>query len=211
MIELGAKFTLAYFLGSVLGGILIGRLRGIDLRTLGSRNPGSTNALRTQGKLFALLVLVIDVGKGILAVALIPALALPGVGLDESVAREVVLYAVAFGAILGHVFPFWLDFRGGKGAATAVGILFFLAPVLALPVLLLWLAVVLLSGYVGLATMSAALAAAVYAGVRGLPQDPYFFVFTCLVAALIVYAHRGNIQRMWNGTESRFRHSLFSK
>ena len=113
MLELGFKFTISYLLGSVLGSLVVGYLRGgVDIRKVGSGNPGGTNALRTQGKWFALCVLVIDVGKGILAVALIPGLDLPGIGIDANVSRNLILYSVAFAVILGHVFPVWFDFKG---------------------------------------------------------------------------------------------------
>jgi len=205
MIELGVKFTLAYLLGSVLGSLLVGLFKGgVDIRQVGSGNPGGTNALRTQGKWFALWVMVIDVGKGILAAVVVPPLVIPGVGFDPEIDRALVLYAVAFGAIVGHVFPVWFGFRGGKGGATAAGLLGYFAPAAALPVIGVWLAVVLLTGFVGLATMSAAIAAVVYIGITRLPEQHGFFVFACIVAALLIYTHRGNIRRMLNGTESRF-------
>jgi acyl phosphate:glycerol-3-phosphate acyltransferase len=205
MIELGLKFTLAYLLGSVLGSLVVGWLRGgVDIRTLGSGNAGGTNALRTQGKWFALWVMVIDVGKGILAASVIPGLAIPGIGFDPEIDRSLVLYAVAFAAIVGHVFPVWFGFRGGKGGATAAGLLFYLVPTFALPIIGAWLLVVLLTGFVGLATISASLAAVALLGFTRLPEQSGLFVFACCTAALLVYAHRGNIRRMLNGTESRF-------
>jgi glycerol-3-phosphate acyltransferase PlsY len=205
MIELGLKFTLAYLLGAVLGSLLVGYCYGgVDIRKVGSGNPGGTNALRTQGKVFALWVMIIDVGKGILAASVIPPLVIPGVGLDPSVDRSVVLYAVSFGAIVGHVFPVWFGFRGGKGAATAAGVLCYLAPTAGLVVIGVWLAVVLATGYVGLATICGALASAVFLGFTALPGDSGLFVFACATSALLIYAHRGNIHRMLNGTESRF-------
>jgi glycerol-3-phosphate acyltransferase PlsY len=205
MIELGLKVTLAYLVGAVLGSLLVGFFYGgIDIRNVGSGNAGGTNALRTQGKVFALWVMVIDIGKGILAAAAIPPLVIPGVGIDPSVDRALVLYGVAFAAILGHVFPVWFGFRGGKGGATAAGLLCFLAPAAALPVLGAWILVVLATGFVGLATISASLAAAVFLGVTALPERSGLFVFACATALLLIYAHRGNIRRMLNGTESRF-------
>lgn len=205
MLELGFKVTLAYFLGSVLGAIVVGRLRGgVDIRETGSHNPGGTNALRTQGKAFAFWVMVIDIGKGILAAAVIPGLAIPGVGIDPEVDRELLLYTVSFAAVAGHVFPFWHDYRGGKGGATAAGLLCFLSPMLAVPILLMWLLVIFFTGFVGLATISAAVAAAVYVGVTELDESRAFFLFASAVAALIVYTHRSNIERMAKGTESRF-------
>jgi glycerol-3-phosphate acyltransferase PlsY len=205
MIELGLKFTLAYLVGAVLGSLLVGFFYGgVDIRKLGSGNPGGTNALRTQGKMFALWVMIIDVGKGIFAVGVIAPLAIPGVGLDADVDRSLVLYATALGAIVGHVFPVWFGFRGGKGGATAAGLVCYLAPWTGLVVIGVWLAIVLATGYVGLATITAALAAAVFVGFTALPEQSGLFVFACLTAALLIYAHRGNIRRMLNGTESRF-------
>jgi glycerol-3-phosphate acyltransferase PlsY len=205
MLELGLKFTLAYWLGSVMGALVIGKLRGgIDIRQMGSGNAGGTNALRTQGRAFAAGVMLIDVGKGVLAAAVIPGIDLPAVGIDPAVDRDLLLHAVALGAILGHVFPVWYGFRGGKGGATAAGLLCYLAPDLAAPVIGLWLAIVFFSGYVGLATISATIAAAGWLGLFEWPERKALFVFACLVAVLTVYTHRGNIMRMWRGDESRF-------
>jgi glycerol-3-phosphate acyltransferase PlsY len=205
MIELGLKATLAYLLGSVLGSLLVGFFYGgVDIRKLGSGNAGGTNALRTQGKAFALWVMVIDIGKGILAAAVIPSLALPGVAVDAAVDRSLVLYGVAFAAILGHVFPVWFGFRGGKGGATAAGLICYLAPFTALPVIGSWLLIVFATGFVGLATISASLVAVVVLGFTVLPEQSGLFLWACGTSALLIYAHRGNIRRMLDGTESRF-------
>jgi len=205
MIELGLKVTLAYLVGGALGSLLVGFFYGgVDIRKVGSGNPGGTNALRTQGKMFALWVMVIDIGKGILAAVVIPPLDLPGIGIDAQVDRELVLYSVSFVAILGHVFPVWFGFRGGKGGATAAGLLCFLAPVAALPAIGAWLLIVFTTGFVGLATMSAGLVAALFVGVTALPEQAGLFLWACATTALLIYAHRSNIQRMLDGTESRF-------
>ena len=206
MMELGLKFTLGYLVGSALGSLLVGFFYGgVDIRKVGSGNAGGTNALRTQGKMFALWVMVIDVGKGILAASVIPPLAIPGVGLSPDIDRTLVLYATSFAAIAGHVFPVWFGFRGGKGGATAAGLLCYLAPAAALPVIGTWLLIVLTTGFVGLATISASLAAVVFLGFTALPDRSGLFVFACATAVLLIYAHRGNIQRMLKGTESRLR------
>lgn len=203
MLELGLKFALAYCLGSILGSLAIGRFHsGADLREVGSRNPGATNALRTHGKLFALGVMIIDVGKGVVAALVIPELALPGVGLDPEIDRALVTYAAAFAVIFGHAFPLWYSFRGGKGGATAAGIICCLAPLLAGIVIALWVLVILVTGLVGLATVLATVGAAALIGVLRLPAEPGLFVFACLVAVLVTYTHRGNIRRMLNGTEA---------
>ena len=202
--ELGLKFTAAYLLGSVLGALLAGRIRaGVDIREVGSRNPGATNALRTQGIGFAIWVMVIDVGKGILPVALLPGLDIPGVGIDPRVSRELVTYLVASAVILGHVYPLWYGFRGGKGGATAIGVLFVVAPPIALPAVIVWLAVIMLTRYVGLATVSVAVAAPIYFGITGLPDQYGLVIFAACVAVLITYTHRDNLKRILAGNEHR--------
>jgi len=205
MLELGIKITVAYALGAVMGGLVVGYLRGgVDIRKVGSGNVGGTNALRTQGKAFAFWVMLIDVGKGVAAVALIPPWAIPGVGIDSEIDRELLIYAAAYAVIVGHVFPIWFGFRGGKGGATAAGLLCYLAAPVAVPVLATWLVVVFFTGYVGIATVSSAALAAVYVGVTELPESHGLFTFAVLVALLIAYTHRSNLRRMLDGTESRF-------
>jgi acyl phosphate:glycerol-3-phosphate acyltransferase len=212
MIELGLKFTFGYLLGGVLGSLVVGWFRGgVDIRKLGSGNAGGTNALRTQGKWFALCVMVIDVGKGIFAAIVIPPLALPGVVPDADVDPAFILYAVAFAAVVGHVFPVWFGFRGGKGGATAAGLLVYFAPVLALPILGSWLAIVLFTGYVGLATISAAAASVIFVGLLRLPEAPGLFAFALSTSTLLVFTHRGNIKRMLNGTEARFARPVWAR
>jgi glycerol-3-phosphate acyltransferase PlsY len=205
MLELGLKFTLAYLLGGVMGALVVGKIKGgVDIRTMGSGNAGGTNALRTQGKSFAAAVMLVDVGKGILAVAVIPGLRLPFIGFDPAVSREVLLHAVAAAAILGHVFPLWYGFRGGKGGATAAGLVLYLAPALGAGVIGLWLALVFFTGFVGLATISATFAAALWLGLFDLPERRELFGFAVFVALLTIYTHRANIGRMLKGEESRF-------
>ena len=147
--------------------------------------------------------MLIDVGKGILPVALLPALNIPGVGIDPLVSRELIRYSVAAAAILGHVYPLWYGFRGGKGGATAIGVLFVVAPQIALPAVVLWLAVIGITHYVGLATVSVAVAAPVYFGLTGLPGQIGLFIFSAWVAVIITYTHRENLQRILSGTEHR--------
>src|SRR5580693_5472058 len=153
MLELGVKILIAYLLGTLLGSLMLGRLRGVDIRSMGSGNAGATNALRTQGKLFGFLVLCIDIVKGMLAVWWLPAASLPGVGIDPALPREWLTLACGFSVIVGHVYPVWFGFRGGKGAATMVGVIAAVDVRLLLPMLVSWFVVLVLWGYVGLATM----------------------------------------------------------
>jgi glycerol-3-phosphate acyltransferase PlsY len=204
VLELGVKFLICYFLGSIMGSLVVGRLRGgVDIRTMGSGNAGGTNALRTQGVLFALGVVIIDVGKGVIAAGVAPGLSLPGIAEDPQVSRESLTLACAAAAVIGHVWPIWHKFRGGKGAATLVGTLLVLAPWLMLFVFLVWAWVLVLFGYVGLATMTAGLAAPCYLALMRLPHDQPLFFYTLTMALYLVYSHRSNIRRMVSGTETK--------
>ena len=202
MLELGLKTLLAYLLGSLIGSLLVGRLRGVDIRTLGSGNAGGTNALRTQGKAFALAVIVIDFGKALLAVGVLPELVLPGIGLDASIDRDWLAVSCAVAVVVGHVYPVWYEFRGGKGAATMLGAVAMLAPAALLPVLGVWLACVLVTGYVGLGTMLGTATLPVYFAANS-PARPALVVFGLMMALFVVYTHRSNVQRMRAGVENR--------
>lgn len=204
MLELGVKFLLAYFIGSLMGAMIVGRLRGgVDIRTMGSGNAGGTNALRTQGLGFAIGVVLIDVGKGALATGIVPGLDIPLVGFDPEISRTWLAICCGAAAVAGHVWPIFHRFQGGKGAATYVGTLTILGPWLILPMLLVWAWVVVLSGYVGLATMSAAVALPTWLGATRLPDDQPLFIYSAVMALLIVIWHRANIQRMRAGEEHR--------
>jgi glycerol-3-phosphate acyltransferase PlsY len=202
MLELGVKTLLAYLIGGFLGSLVLGRLRGVDIRRLGSGNAGATNALRTQGAAFAIATLLIDLGKGLIAVLYLPGAALPGVDHDPSVARAWLTVACAFAVIVGHVYPVWFAFRGGKGVATMVGVVGALEPRLLIPVLCTWLAVVMLTGFVSLASMLAG--AALLATVAVLePRNTSLLVFCAAVELFVIFTHRQNIARMRAGQESR--------
>ncbi len=204
MLELGVKTVIAYLIGALLGSLVLGHLRGVDIRSMGSGNAGATNALRTQGKIFGFLVLLIDIGKGALVVRLLPSAALPLIGVDAEVSREWLTLACAAAVIVGHVYPVWFGFRGGKGAATMIGVVAALEPRLVLPLLVSWLLVLVLSGYVGLATMVSGLALVAAAYVLE-PGDTSLLGFCAALAAFIVFTHRSNIRRMWAGNENRVR------
>jgi glycerol-3-phosphate acyltransferase PlsY len=213
MLELALKAVFAYMLGSVNGALVVGRLYGgVDIRRQGSGNAGGTNALRTQGKLFALLTVLIDVGKGFLPVWVLPGLGLPGIDADPGLdlAWGPAVYGAA--AVAGHCYPLWHGFKGGKGAATMLGVYLAYAPVVLVPVLLAWIAFFLLSGYVGLATMAAGFAAPVYLLVsQGQAVAVPLVSFSITCAVFIVFTHRSNIKRMLDGTESRMRRGLLSR
>ncbi|MGO9935237.1 MAG: glycerol-3-phosphate 1-O-acyltransferase PlsY [Steroidobacteraceae bacterium] len=204
MLELGLKLVMAYLLGTALGSLILGLFRGVDIRSMGSGNAGATNALRTQGKLFGFLVLLIDIAKGILAVRWLPAAVLPGIGVDAAVSREWLTVACGFAVIVGHVYPVWFDFRGGKGAATVVGVVAGLELRLLLPLLLSWVIVLLLSGFVGLATMLSTIVLLVAVCILE-PNNVPLLSFCAAAAVFVIYTHRSNIARMRAGKEHRAR------
>jgi len=203
--ELLLKGALAYLLGSIVGSLVIGRLRGIDIRTLGSGNAGATNALRTQGKAVGLAVFVIDLAKGWVATAYLAHAVLPGILPAEPALAAWAVPACGIGVMLGHIYPLWFGFRGGKGVATLVGVLFGISATLVLVFLATFLLAVMLMGYVGLGSMLATVAVAIALALGDLPPRTPLLAFALAAALLIVYTHRGNIQRMRAGTESRAR------
>ncbi|HWS76972.1 MAG TPA: glycerol-3-phosphate 1-O-acyltransferase PlsY [Thermomonas sp.] len=191
-------FVFAYLLGSVSGSLLLGRLRGVDIRQHGSGNAGGTNAFRTLGWKFALGVALFDIGKGVLATWV--ALRYAPVGMPLSVTAHGYLAATA--AVLGHVWPLWHGFRGGKGAATAVGGLLVLWPWAIPPLLLAWVLVLTSTGYVGLATVVAGACLPLLAWASD--AEPPRLLFCIGIALYLVFTHRANLQRLRAGNESRF-------
>lgn len=182
----------AYLLGSISGSLWLGKLRGVDIRTQGSGNAGGTNAFRTQGWAFALGTVLIDIGKGAAAVALM-----------RWAGGDVVLQMLgALLAVAGHVWPVFHGFRGGKGAATLVGGLALLWPLALAPLLSVWLLVLLSTGYVGLATVLAGVALPLWALLEG--RDGAWLGFAVAVAVLLAWTHRANLQRLRAGNEHRF-------
>lgn len=204
MLELGVKFLISYFIGSLMGAMIVGKLRGgIDIRTMGSGNAGGTNALRTQGMGFAIGVVLIDIAKGVVGAGVVPGLELPFAATDAEISRQWLTLCCATAAVFGHVWPIYHRFRGGKGAATFVGTLIFIGPALVLPLVLVWAWVIVMSGYVGLATVVAASAVPVWIGFTRLPADQPLFIYCAVMAVFIILWHRSNIQRMRDGTEHR--------
>ncbi len=182
----------AYLLGSIPFGYLIVRGKGGgDIRATGSGGTGATNVSRRIGRAAGVLTLLLDAAKGCLAVVI-----------AKSVSGDDWVIAIAaIAALVGHIFPVWLGFRGGKGVATGVGIFLVLAPLALLCAAVVFVAIVLLTRYVSLGSIAAAILIPVLVWVQ---SDSRPLLVAALVgAALIVFAHRGNIQRLLSGTESR--------
>jgi glycerol-3-phosphate acyltransferase PlsY len=186
----GLALALGYLLGSVPWGLVLTRAAGLgDIRAIGSGNIGATNVLRTGNKTLAAATLALDIGKGALALWLAGYLWGETAGL-----------VAGFGAMLGHAFPAWLGFKGGKGVATGGGVLLAAAWWLGLGAALVWLAVAALTRISSAAAMAACVAAPVIALIAGRTD---LALFSAGIAALVVYRHKGNIQRLLAGTEPR--------
>ncbi len=202
-----AIVLIAYLIGSIPFGLLIGLARGIDVRTVGSKNIGATNVLRTVGKPWGALAFLLDFAKGYAGAALVPCLvaAIPGLG---SATGPLAALAGGIAAVLGHTWPIWLRFKGGKGVATSAGMLVAIAPAAVGLALAVWLLVFLTSRYVSLASIAAALVLAVaiwfppFAVKSGGTILP---ALVSLLGLLVVYRHRTNIARLATGTENRFK------
>jgi glycerol-3-phosphate acyltransferase PlsY len=204
MLELGFKVLLAYLLGSLNGSLVLAVLGGGgDIRREGSGNAGGTNALRTRGVRFALGVIAIDIGKGFVAAGWVPGLSWSGLAPDAALDSSWLPYACAGAAVVGHCYPVWFDFRGGKGAATAVGGLLAAAPSVLPAGALTWVLVLTTTGFVGLATILAALALPVYTALRGSEGQVVRLLFLAALALFIIYTHRSNIARMLRHEENR--------
>ena len=196
--------ALSYLLGSLPWSYLIVRLhRGIDVRTIGSRSAGATNVLRASGKSAALLALLLDAAKGAAAVVLARSLEV----------GSWWLAAAAVAAVAGHVFPLFLGFRGGKGVATAAGVLALLVPGAAVGALAVFIVVVAWKRYVSLGSISAAVALPLLVGVywwsgafrgdHGVDSGPALLAGTAAIAVLVILKHHANVRRLLAGTESR--------
>jgi len=199
------KLALSYLLGSVSGSMLMGKLKGVDIREMGSGNAGGTNAFRTMGTSFALGVLFIDVLKGFIAVKFVPSLKLGGILTTNSLNMEFIHILCSIGVVLGHVYPVYYGFKGGKGAGTMVGVLAALFPIYLIIGLPIWLLILIFSGYVGLSTIIAAIVFPICTHIfylKGIYSP--FGLFSVMIALFIIYTHRSNIHRMVDGKENRF-------
>ena len=195
----------SYLLGSIPFGYLAGRLAGIDIRKVGSGNVGATNVVRVLGKQYGYPVFVLDVLKGFGAVK-ISMLIAPGRP-PEWNSPEIFGILSAMSSVLGHLYPPWLKFQGGKGVATSAGALLALTPVATLIGVAIWIIVFWLSRYVSLASITAAVALPiVILVVRSHDQNngkPLVYSSAC-VAVVIIWRHRSNLSRLIQGTEPRF-------
>jgi acyl phosphate:glycerol-3-phosphate acyltransferase len=202
--------VVAYLLGSIPTGYLVGRARGVDLRSLGSGNIGATNAFRILGKTAGTLVLLVDAMKGWLAVSVAPRLAsrIYGLATPDISTIEYLQIIAGVMVILGHNYTCWLKFKGGKGIATTAGVLAALIPLTFVASLSTWIIVCLLTRYVSVASIAAAvmlpvatLLVHVFTRLEG--YDLRMIIVALVMGGLAIYKHKGNIERLMNGTENK--------
>jgi acyl phosphate:glycerol-3-phosphate acyltransferase len=194
----------AYLLGSIPTGYLAGRAKGIDIRQAGSGNIGATNAFRILGKTAGTIVLLVDALKGWLAVAVVPRLIFLlffSTAVSEHGLTVDYLKIIGIVVILGHNYPCWLKFKGGKGIATSGGVLVALVWPAFLISLAVWILVCLITRYVSLASIMGALALPIATWLTNYPI--HLIAITALMSALAIYKHKANIGRLMNGTENK--------
>lgn len=189
----------AYLMGSLPTGYLVAQAKGVDLRTVGSGNIGATNAFRVLGPAAGLVVLAVDGLKGFAACFWLSALVAQWLQMPPGAINTLRIVA-AMGAVLGHNFSCWLNFRGGKGVATSAGAYFALAPVAAAIALAAWILILALSRYVSLASI---VAAVVLPTAVWLTQGFTLGLITTVLGLMAIWRHRSNIVRLLNGTERR--------
>ena len=192
-------FTIiAYLLGSLPNGLYVANLKGVDIRNEGSKNTGATNVFRVMGPKFGIFVLILDALKGFLPLIIAEKFGIKG--------NSLVLIGVI--AVIGHTFSPFLNFKGGKGVATSLGIFLYLAPIPMLITLLMFLIVVGITKYVSLGSVLASVVLPILILVmpvnKNLGNNIVVFIISALLGSYIIYKHKANIQKLKNGTENKF-------
>ena len=201
LLKIFAALALGYLLGSFNTAVIVGKIYGKDIKSHGSKSAGLTNTLRVLGRSAAVLVLAGDILKGVIACLIGLRL---GVYVHSGEASDCVsLLAAGAGAVIGHNWPVYFGFKGGKGALTGAAVLFMSDWVMALICLGVFVTIVALTRYVSLGTISAAVLFLAMSFVPFFGHSFYFQVFACLMALIIILKHWQNIQRLLSGTENR--------
>ena len=202
-----AVSLVSYLIGAIPWGYLIGKRNGVDIRKLGSKNIGATNVTRVIGKWSGRLCFLLDFLKGFIPVLVVTVLREKSVISDE---YNIIQIVAALSAVLGHMFPVYLWFRGGKGVSTAGGAILALAPYSFGIAGIVWIAIYLLTRYVSLASISAAIVMPICATLINVlkpdlyPRSPYVLGFLYFLSIMAILKHSANIKRLLNGTENRF-------
>jgi acyl phosphate:glycerol-3-phosphate acyltransferase len=205
MLTLTGVLLGSYLLGSIPFGYVAGKIRGIDIRRFGSGNIGATNVVRVLGKRYGYSVFVLDFLKGFGAVKISMSIATDG--RLEWASPEIFGIFAAIASVVGHSFPVWLKFRGGKGVATAAGALFGLMPVAALIAVIIWISIFWFTRYVSLASVVAAVALPIVilimTRLTQIHGKALFYSSLC-IAAVVIWRHHSNLSRLMHGSEPRF-------
>lgn len=189
----------AYLIGSFpTSFILTKMLKGIDIRDAGSKNAGATNVLRTVGKMPALVTLIADILKGVLAVTVVADFFYQ---FDIDLVYDFYRGLLGFVAVAGHVWPVFLRFKGGKGVATTLGVAGAIAPLILMPSLAVWLAIFFLTNYVSLASITAFIVFPIFSAIFN--PSLYTTIFSVAICSLVIYKHKSNIERLLKGTENK--------
>jgi glycerol-3-phosphate acyltransferase PlsY len=205
MLTLALVLVASYLLGSIPFGYLAGRIAGIDIRTAGSGNIGATNVVRVLGKRYGYPVFLLDFLKGLGAVKI--SIAIAKSLRPEWGSAEMFGVVAAVSAVIGHAFPPWLKFRGGKGVATSAGALFALMPLATLIGIAIWVLVFWLTRYVSLASVATAVALPLVISIMtrvNQSQGKALFYSSLAIAAVVIWRHRSNLSRLMRGSEPRF-------
>ncbi len=203
MLELGLALVFAYLIGSVNFSLILGRLRNLDVREVGSGNAGATNALRAAGFRFALAVMAGDLGKAIVAVGPLATLA-HSLGGEDGFSLAWLRVAAAASVTVAHCYPLWHEFRGGKGFASLLGSYLLLHPPLAGAATGVWILALVSTGYVGVATLLAAMSAPVFLALATSKTGPELLWLGIGGALFMAWTHRSNIRNLLGGAEQRF-------
>ena len=206
MIKLFVFIISGYLIGSISGSLLLGKFKKVDIRNLGSGNAGATNAFRSVGPFFALCTLLIDIMKGYLPIILFS----PYV--DMPLDKDLIKILIGVSSVLGHVYPIFYSFKGGKGAGTLLGVIAAIFPSSISLVFSVWVLVLIFTGYVGLSTICAGLALVVSTYFWYSPGIySAFGFFTILISIFLIFTHRSNISRMIEGKENQFQKVMILK
>jgi glycerol-3-phosphate acyltransferase PlsY len=209
MFELALSILVSYLIGSLNSSLILGKINNYDVREHGSGNAGATNTYRMHGRIHGTIVLCFDCFKGFFAIILAESLILSGLR-NPLFDIEIYLYFSALSVVIGHCYPLWFQFKGGKGAATGLGIFLYFEPFLVVPSLLVWMLSLVVFRFVGLATILAFASLPVFVFLFERQSFVNLIFFSLILGLLILFTHRQNINSMLKGTEHRVSFSLKS-
>ena len=202
MFELALSILISYLIGSLNASLILGKIYNYDVSDHGSGNAGATNTFRMHGKIQGTMVFCFDCFKGFFAIKLSDLLILTGLN-NPVFDLDIYFYFSALSSVIGHCYPLWFQFKGGKGAATGLGIFMYFEPSLVLPCLLVWTLSLFIFRFVGLSTILAFLSLPIFIYLSQGQSITQLGLFSLILGFLILFTHRQNINSMLKGTEHR--------